>query len=377
MRRCRFNLWMGNIPRRRKWQPTPVFLLAKSQVHTGAWQATDHEVPKESDSTKQLNHSKSRNPYYSLAGELPACTSCITRNSLPHTPPLPSDYLKFPSRIALDCPFLMPATVFPWFLSHLPSSFLQRHQNQVSFCCLGARRCHRLLSLLLTLTMALMLTWHHGGQRGEKAGKWMRKWEGETHSTLSSVMEGQMFWKMEAEESRGTYPWTRSPWWELTFLTQAAAGKTDENLGCIFGRVRVSSEMGAKQRSRCKMFSSMSLLLPCIIRIRNFPFWFCSQKGYHSYISWVFPQEFLPSGAVYTTCFQPLQRILFLRFASIWCWWNVWDVTAECWLDVVLYAWGSQGSRHVVNEERWTMPLPVLSMNVAGTRVVERESGHC
>ena len=80
----------------------------------------------------------------------------------------------------------------------------------------------------------------------------MRKWEGETHSTLSSVMEGQMFWKMEAEESRGTYPWTRSPWWELTFLTQAAAGKTDENLGCIFGRVRVSSEMGAEQRSRCK-----------------------------------------------------------------------------------------------------------------------------
>ena len=46
-------------------------------------------------------------------------------------------------------------------------------------------------------------------------------------------------------------------------------------------------------------------------------------------------------------------------------------------MDVGLYAWGSQGSRHVVNEERWTMPLPVLSMNVAGTRVVERESGHC
>ena len=63
-------------------------LLAKSQVHTGAWQATDHEVTKESDSTKQLNHSKSRNPHYSLAGELPdsACTSCVTRNSLPQTP---------------------------------------------------------------------------------------------------------------------------------------------------------------------------------------------------------------------------------------------------------------------------------------------------
>ena len=107
---------------------------------------------------------------------------------------------------------------------------------------------------------------------GREGGEMNEKWEGETHSALSSVMEGQMFWKMEAEESRRTYPWTRSPWWELTFLTQAAAGKTSENLGCIFGKVRVSSDMGAEQRSRCKRFSSMSLLLPCIIRNRNFSF---------------------------------------------------------------------------------------------------------
>ena len=59
---------------------------------------------------------------------------------------------------------------------------------------------------------------------------------------------------------------------ELTFLTLAAVGKTNENLGYIFGKVRVSSEMGAEQRSRCKRFSSMSLLLSCIIRNRNFPF---------------------------------------------------------------------------------------------------------
>ena len=30
----------------------------------------------------------------------------------------------------------------------------------------------------------------------------------------------------------------------------------------------------------------------------------------------------------------------------------------------------------MVNEERWTMPLPVLSMDVAGTRVVETEAEH-
>ena len=29
-KRCRFNPWMGKIPRRRKWQPTPVFLPGES-----------------------------------------------------------------------------------------------------------------------------------------------------------------------------------------------------------------------------------------------------------------------------------------------------------------------------------------------------------
>ena len=29
-RRCRFDLWVGKIPWRRKWQPTPVFLLGES-----------------------------------------------------------------------------------------------------------------------------------------------------------------------------------------------------------------------------------------------------------------------------------------------------------------------------------------------------------
>ena len=29
-KRCQFSLWVGNIPWRRKWQPTPVFLLGES-----------------------------------------------------------------------------------------------------------------------------------------------------------------------------------------------------------------------------------------------------------------------------------------------------------------------------------------------------------
>ena len=44
-RRQGFDLWIGKIPWRRKWQPTPVFLL-KNPMDRGAWQATVHEVKK-------------------------------------------------------------------------------------------------------------------------------------------------------------------------------------------------------------------------------------------------------------------------------------------------------------------------------------------
>ena len=30
-KRCRFNSWVGKIPQRRAWQPTPVFLPGESQ----------------------------------------------------------------------------------------------------------------------------------------------------------------------------------------------------------------------------------------------------------------------------------------------------------------------------------------------------------
>ena len=40
LRRCRFNPWVGKIPWRRKWQPTPVFLLGKSLADYSPW---DHE----------------------------------------------------------------------------------------------------------------------------------------------------------------------------------------------------------------------------------------------------------------------------------------------------------------------------------------------
>ena len=48
--RRRFEPWVGKIPWRRAWQPTPVFLPGKP-LNRGAWRATVHGVAKESDTT--------------------------------------------------------------------------------------------------------------------------------------------------------------------------------------------------------------------------------------------------------------------------------------------------------------------------------------
>ena len=54
-RRCRFNPWVGKIPWRREWQPTPVFLPGechgqRSMVGYSPWGY------KESDMTEQVTH---------------------------------------------------------------------------------------------------------------------------------------------------------------------------------------------------------------------------------------------------------------------------------------------------------------------------------
>ena len=51
-----FNACVGKIPWRRKWQPTPVFLPGKS-MDRGAWQATVHEVAKDSDTSEHTQDS--------------------------------------------------------------------------------------------------------------------------------------------------------------------------------------------------------------------------------------------------------------------------------------------------------------------------------
>ena len=44
-KRCRFNPWVGKIPSRRKWHPTPVFLPGNSKDR-GAWWAMLHGATK-------------------------------------------------------------------------------------------------------------------------------------------------------------------------------------------------------------------------------------------------------------------------------------------------------------------------------------------
>ena len=53
-KRCGFSPWIGKIPWRKKWQPTPIFLFGKfhgqrSLVGYSSWD------PKESDTTEQLH----------------------------------------------------------------------------------------------------------------------------------------------------------------------------------------------------------------------------------------------------------------------------------------------------------------------------------
>ena len=56
--RCRFYLWVGKIPWRRKWQPTQVILTGKiSWTEEPGW-ATVHGVTKELELTEQLNNNK-------------------------------------------------------------------------------------------------------------------------------------------------------------------------------------------------------------------------------------------------------------------------------------------------------------------------------
>ena len=53
LRKLEFNPWVGTIPWRRKWQPTPVFLPGESHGQRSLG-ATVHRVV-ESDITEQMN----------------------------------------------------------------------------------------------------------------------------------------------------------------------------------------------------------------------------------------------------------------------------------------------------------------------------------
>ena len=50
-----FSLWVGKIPWRRAWQPTPEFLLGESPWTEEPWWSTVHRVPQSLTQLKQLS----------------------------------------------------------------------------------------------------------------------------------------------------------------------------------------------------------------------------------------------------------------------------------------------------------------------------------
>ena len=53
-KRREFSPWVGKIPWRRAWQPTPVFFL-ENPMDRGAWRATVHGVAKSRTGLKRLS----------------------------------------------------------------------------------------------------------------------------------------------------------------------------------------------------------------------------------------------------------------------------------------------------------------------------------
>ena len=66
-KKCGFDPWVRKIPRRRKWQPTPIFLLGKShgQRSLSGYSLCGH---KESDMTEHKLGIKNAVLYFSLPG---------------------------------------------------------------------------------------------------------------------------------------------------------------------------------------------------------------------------------------------------------------------------------------------------------------------
>ena len=108
-KRCRFNLWVRNIPWSRKWQPIPVFLPGKNSMGRGAWQATVHGV---ATSQTQLSTCQQQQhvQFYSI------CHLCTLYNQdmklLHYHKKPPSCYIL----VFTNLPPLLTPRTYPWFL---------------------------------------------------------------------------------------------------------------------------------------------------------------------------------------------------------------------------------------------------------------------
>ena len=76
-KRLEFDPWVGKIPWKRAWQPTPVFFPGESPRTEEAWQATVHSVARSRTRPKRLSMHLARGFYKpALLQPLGLCSSC-------------------------------------------------------------------------------------------------------------------------------------------------------------------------------------------------------------------------------------------------------------------------------------------------------------
>ena len=138
-RRHRFDPWVGRIPWRRKWQPTPVFLLGKFHGQRGAWWGPWGS--KELDMTEPV----------STGFSLDVFLRFITFSYFSHLWPCFPDYHSVSQRPVHFLEEEDPGWP-PWPSSPSPSGILE----SPDMLCPGGSE-HRLVFLLLSNT--LMLLW--------------------------------------------------------------------------------------------------------------------------------------------------------------------------------------------------------------------------
>ena len=108
-KRCRFNPWVGKIPWRRAWQPTPVFLPGKSHGQR-ILASYSPQGCNESDTTEETQHAQREFSITMSRDCNPGCSGCgLLRSLAPSPSVILSSSLRSRSLVVL-----FSSAFFPW-----------------------------------------------------------------------------------------------------------------------------------------------------------------------------------------------------------------------------------------------------------------------